>query len=272
MQTQAIYAGQSHNESVNKAVQLLDQERHKTAQAIQALEQLQKQSKDTEISMQALHQEEKKKILFKAVSEAEVAKTKMAQMEAEIVSSNDRIQALSTSQLRHVNIEENCFSPPPDSIQAREATQRRQACARDEWYADGTYPSHNGWQDGTEWHAENEATRRVLRPPLPPPVTAPEAIPPPVTVPTAPTTVEDMFKMMLAMSQANIQGRGSKEADVIDIPEYPDARSIKVWKKQVRKIVASASNNPDAALPWIMEVDSAPNIDALADNLRVLTL
>jgi len=49
----------------------------------------------------------------------------------------------------------------------------------------------------------------------------------------------------------------AKEADSIKIPQLPTAAQFKSWKNSIRSSVSSASNDPEAAFKWIMEVEKS---------------
>ena len=46
----------------------------------------------------------------------------------------------------------------------------------------------------------------------------------------------------------------AKEADKIDLPEFPCPDRYRAWRATVREAIRSASDDPDAAFVWVLEV------------------
>ena len=69
----------------------------------------------------------------------------------------------------------------------------------------------------------------------------------------------------------------AKEADKIDLPEFPSPDRYRTWRAAVREAIRSASDDPDAAFAWVLEVyavreDKAKLCSELADPGKFRTL
>ena len=64
-----------------------------------------------------------------------------------------------------------------------------------------------------------------------------------------------------------------KEAEVIKLPEFPTPESYRSWKTAVREKIRAASDNPDEAFEWILEVyRSGASHDTLRNPGKFVTL
>ena len=57
-----------------------------------------------------------------------------------------------------------------------------------------------------------------------------------------------------------------KEADEILVPPFPDARSLRGWKMQIKKAVAAASGRPSEAYQWMVQADQTLDYSQLSDH------
>ena len=69
----------------------------------------------------------------------------------------------------------------------------------------------------------------------------------------------------------------AKEADKIDLPEFPSPDRYRTWRAAVCEAIRSASDDPDAAFVWVLEVyavreDKAKLCSELADPGKFRTL
>ena len=64
-----------------------------------------------------------------------------------------------------------------------------------------------------------------------------------------------------------------KEAETINLPEFPNPESSRSWKTATREAVRAASDSPDEAFKWILEAcDKDANHESLRDPGKFLTL
>ena len=64
-----------------------------------------------------------------------------------------------------------------------------------------------------------------------------------------------------------------KEAETINLPDFPNPESYRSWKTATREAVRAASNSPDEAFKWILEAyDKDADHASLRDPGKFLTL
>eukprot|EP00439_Symbiodinium_sp_Y106_P044258 s3960_g5.t1 len=64
-----------------------------------------------------------------------------------------------------------------------------------------------------------------------------------------------------------------KEAETINLPDFPNPESYRSWKTATRKAVRAASDSPDEAFKWVLEAyDKDANHTSLRDPGKFLTL
>ena len=49
----------------------------------------------------------------------------------------------------------------------------------------------------------------------------------------------------------------AKEADKVELPEFPSPDKYRTWRTAVREAIRSASDDPDGALQWVLKVSSS---------------
>ena len=64
-----------------------------------------------------------------------------------------------------------------------------------------------------------------------------------------------------------------KEAETINLPEFPNPEAYGSWKTATREAVRAASDSPDEAFKWILEAyDKDASHESLRDPGKFLTL
>ena len=65
----------------------------------------------------------------------------------------------------------------------------------------------------------------------------------------------------------------AKEAETVKLPDFPNPETYRSWKTATRESIRAASDKPDEAFKWILEVyDKGASHEALRDPQKFLTL
>jgi hypothetical protein len=94
---------------------------------------------------------------------------------------------------------------------------------------------------------------------------------------SSPTSDKDKTAVLLEALQA-ITSKGdekpkTKEADSVKVPDFPNPETYRSWKNATREAVRAASDRPDEAFAWIMEVYAKDcKLESLRDTGKFLTL
>eukprot|EP00971_Amphidinium_carterae_P001733 34838-Amphidinium_carterae.1 len=60
-----------------------------------------------------------------------------------------------------------------------------------------------------------------------------------------------------------------QEASSIDLPEPPTPPKFKSWRSAIRRVVAAASTQPQAAFQWVLMVEVRLRVATLLDHLAI---
>ena len=98
----------------------------------------------------------------------------------------------------------------------------------------------------------------------------------------APNPTLDFLKAQTALLEAAglLKGESAqeekpkaKEAETIKLPDFPNPETYRSWKTATRESIRAASDKPDEAFKWILEVyDKGASHEALRDPQKFLTL